>query len=104
MNYFLIRQQLCILERNLEFLQHVNKTPWLYVQQGKCPPIIIQNFTYTCILVHIHDIVWKLIRRTTRIIDSTIITPILNGERPRQREEFVCSMIMISENAVPRNL
>ena len=45
---------------NLRILQYVNKTPWLYVQQGKCPPINIQNFIYTCILVHIHDIVWML--------------------------------------------
>ena len=36
----------------LRILQHVNKTPWLYMQQGKCPPINIQNFShlhmYTC--------------------------------------------------------
>ena len=25
-------------------LQYVNKTQWLYVQQGKCPPINIQIF------------------------------------------------------------
>ena len=28
-------------------LQLVNKTP-LYVKQGKCPPIKIQNFPFTC--------------------------------------------------------
>ena len=27
----------------LRILQYVNKTPWLHVQQGKCPPINIQN-------------------------------------------------------------
>ena len=30
----------------LSNLQHVNKTPWLYVQQGKRPPINIQTFLY----------------------------------------------------------
>ena len=48
-------------------LQYVNKTPWLYVQQGKCPLINIQNFFYTCIIIYIHDVVWML--RTTWIID-----------------------------------
>ena len=32
----------------------------LYVQQGKCPPINIQNFIYMFILIYIHDIVWML--------------------------------------------
>ena len=48
----------------LRFLQHVNKTTWYtnqYVQQGKCPPINIQNFlNYTCVLVYIQDIAWML--------------------------------------------
>ena len=82
-------------------LQYVNKTPWLYVQQGECPPINIQNFFYTCILIYIHDVIWML--RTTQIIDSTLLTPALYGKRLKQREELACSMITISENAVPRN-
>ena len=48
----------------LRILKHVNKTTChtkQYVQQGKCPPINIQNFlNYTCILVYIQDIAWKL--------------------------------------------
>ena len=40
-------------------LQYINKTPWLYVQQGKCPPINIQNFLNTCVLIYFHDI-WML--------------------------------------------
>ena len=36
-------------------LQYVNKTPWLYVQQGKHPPINIQNFLYKCVLIYFHD-------------------------------------------------
>ena len=57
---------------------------------------------YMCILIYIHDIVWML-KGTTQIIDSTLLTPILNGERPEQREELACSMITISENVTPRN-
>ena len=88
----------------LRILQHINKTPWLHVQQGKCPPINIQNFffIYMCILVYIPDIVWML-KGTNRIIDITLITLTLNGVRPKQREKLVYSMIMISENAAPRN-
>ena len=57
---------------------------------------------YTCILIYIHDIVWML-KGTTLIIDPNFITPTLNGESPKQREELTCSTIMISENTTPRN-
>ena len=53
-----------------------------------------------CILVYIPDIVWML-KGTNLIIDSTLITLTLNSVRPKQREELVCSMITISENAAP---
>ena len=54
----------------LKILQYVNKTPWLHVQQGKCPPINIQNsFSfYVCILIYIHDVELE----TTWIIDLII--------------------------------
>ena len=54
-------------------LQHVNKTPWLYVQQGKHPPINIQNILYMWILLYTHDIVCML--RTTWIVDPTPFHP-----------------------------
>ena len=37
-------------------LQYVNKMSWLYVHQGKHPPINIQNFLYMGILIYFHDI------------------------------------------------
>ena len=41
-------------------LQYVNKTPWLYVQQSKWPPINIQNFLYMCVLIYFMISVWML--------------------------------------------
>ena len=41
-------------------LQYVNKTTWLYVQQGKWPPINIQN-SFTCVYLFTFMIfVWML--------------------------------------------
>ena len=59
----------------LQILQHVNKTPWLYVQQGKCPSINIQNFIYTCIFVYIHDIVWMLKREQPELLTPPLLLP-----------------------------
>ena len=57
----------------LQILQHVNKTPWLYVQQGKCLSTNIQNFIYTCILVYIHDIVWMLKREQPELLTLPLL-------------------------------
>ena len=54
-NYISIRQKLCILGRNVEIIQHVNKTPCLYVQQGKHPPINIQNFSHLHVYTYLHS-------------------------------------------------
>ena len=61
----------------LRILQHVNKTSChttQYVQQGKCPPINIQNFLiYMCILIYIHDIVWKLSKKQPELLTPPLL-------------------------------
>ena len=63
MNNFLIEKKIVYFRMKLRFL-HVNKTPCYtkqYVQQGKHPPLNIQNFlNYTCVLVYIQNIVSML--------------------------------------------
>ena len=39
----------------LRILQHVNKTLWQCVQQGKHPPINIQNFSHLHMYTYIHS-------------------------------------------------
>ena len=39
----------------LRILQHVNKPPWLYMQQGKHPPINIQNFSHLHVYTYLHS-------------------------------------------------
>ena len=54
-NLFFNLTKIVHFRMKLRNLQHVNKTPWLYVQQGKHSPINIQNFLCICILIYIHD-------------------------------------------------
>ena len=67
---FFDQTKIVYFRMKLRILQHVNRTPWLYVQQGKFPPINIQNFSfiYMCILVYIHDIVWMLKREQPELL------------------------------------
>ena len=49
---FFDQTKIVYFRMKLKNLQHANKTPWLYVQQSKCPPINIQNFPFshfTCV-------------------------------------------------------
>ena len=39
----------------LRILHHVNKTPWLYVQQGKCLPFNIQNISPLHMYTYLHS-------------------------------------------------
>ena len=39
----------------IRILEHVNKTPWLYVQQGKSPLINIQNFSHLHVYTYLHS-------------------------------------------------
>ena len=55
-----------------------------------------------CILIYIHDIVWMKEKRGQPKL-LTLLLLLLNGKRPRQREELACSRVMISENVAPRN-
>ena len=81
------------------------KTPWLYVQQGKHPPINIKiSFTHVYLFTFM-IFVWMVRKNLNYWLYPfhSYFTPMLYGKRLRQREELACSMIMISENATPRN-
>ena len=52
---FLGQTKIVYFRMKLRILHHVNKTPWLYVQQGKCPPINIQNVSHLHVYTYLHS-------------------------------------------------
>ena len=52
---FFDQTKIVYFRMKLRILQHANKTPWLYVQQGKCPPINIQNFSHLHVYTYLHS-------------------------------------------------